>query len=321
MNHQQTNEFKKDIGKIKETHQFFPIIEAGFEESVKNDLEIEPLLWDWFCCRFDYPDAEYFYNERGIGFGYELRGERVFYSQDFHAQTNNGTVDVGTEVFLTDDGNLMKFHTFKESRFCKNCQKNHTIVQRMIAKDQALSNDELDTISNSSSDNQYEEHVSQLPTTGENNKLDNLLSDDQINIIKKAANLWLPPVFEDGTDVTGLYDEKAYCKGADGEPRWSNLEFEIADAGVAFPVDGMRVLYSPIQRYETVNGYAGIDTEVFLTDKVELLKFLTFRDTTIYTNQEVHTRLHRVITEDQSLTCEEIESILKSISSYLKYTS
>lgn len=317
MINQQSKVLSELINKFKESHRYLPIAEDGFEEFGKN-AETHPIELDSFGSRYALQDTYYFDNGQGTGLGYELRGARVLYSREFYDQTDKGTVDVSTEVFLTNNGDLMKFHTFRESCFCKECQQDHTIVHRMIAKDQALSNDELDAISNSISACEPGELVYQFPTARENNELDNRLSDDQISIIKKAAKLWFPPILEDGTDLNGLYDEKAYSQRVDGEPRWLDLELELADAGVAFSVSGMRVLYSPKLRYETVKGYAELSTEVFLTDRGKFLKFLTFRDTTVYTNKEMYTKLHRVIVKEHSLTDDEIESVFNIISVNLK---
>ncbi len=52
------------------------------------------------------------------------------------------------EVFLTEEGNLMKFYTIRESRFCQECKQTHTRLHRMVAKDQELDDDELDAVLN-----------------------------------------------------------------------------------------------------------------------------------------------------------------------------
>lgn len=60
----------------------------------------------------------------------------------------NGDVDFSMEVFLTGEGELLKFYTIRESRYCQDCQESHTRLRRMVAKDQSLMEDELDAILN-----------------------------------------------------------------------------------------------------------------------------------------------------------------------------
>lgn len=77
-----------------------------------------------------------------------LFGRTVLYSEEFYDLTMDGDVDFSNEVFLTDKGNLIKFFTIRESRFCSSCQQTHSRLHRIVARDQSLDCKQLDAIKN-----------------------------------------------------------------------------------------------------------------------------------------------------------------------------
>jgi hypothetical protein len=137
-------------------------------------------------------------------------------------------------------------------------------------------------------------------------------------VVTKVLNHQLPPIIEDGTDLEELYQEGSYQVKADGEARWLDFEYELADVGTIFPLDGMRVLYHPIKKFETILGTAELSKEVFLTGNKEFVTFLTFRDTTFYINEDKYTKLHRVKTKNQSISDDESRTIKNNIISIMK---
>lgn len=309
-------ELNEVIKNTMEFQQLAPIVEQGFEGPM-NFVGREPIFW--FGWPFRHQEAFTF--ESGKGANVELLGVRLFCSQEICYETENGTVEVSTELYLKDNGGLTKFYTFREFIFCEKCRQNHILVRRMVARNQTLSENELNGILRSNLVSKFRLSQYQDYALNKKDAMINCLTPDQRSIIKTASKLVLPPVLKDGYDVEELYDEKAYSLAEYGEPRWldADVSVKLADAGDIFRLSGMRVLYSPKIQYETVNGYAEFSEEVFLDKKGNMVKFYTFRDATAYLNQEKHIRLHRVVAKDQSLSDDEMKSILNSVSTQIKH--
>ena len=127
MKNQLSVELRKTINEAKSSLLFPPIYE--------DDYGVEDVHYD---------EGTFFQTQDEI----PLYGRMVFYSGEFYDLTMNGDVDFSMEVFVTDEGNLLKFYTIKESRFCLECQQTHTRLHRMVAMDQVLNDDQLDAILN-----------------------------------------------------------------------------------------------------------------------------------------------------------------------------
>ncbi|MBL5768653.1 hypothetical protein B5V88_10465 [Heyndrickxia sporothermodurans] len=140
---------------MKETNSLKQILVEKETDKMKNQLKkvivvamkslwFPPIFEDGYGKNEQYDEGDYFQKADGA----LLRGRLVFYSGEFCDQTVNGNVDFSMEVFLTGEGELLKFYTIRESRYCQDCQETHTRLHRMVAKDQSLMEDELDAILN-----------------------------------------------------------------------------------------------------------------------------------------------------------------------------
>lgn len=315
MKNQLAMQVSESIKKDKGVLEFSPIVEDGFENI--KDVEIhQDKFYEWFGNRYQICDAYYIYSGHGFGSEYEIKGVRVLYSQEFTDQMGEGKMDLSTEVYLMDDEKFMRFHTFRKIYFCSNCQQHHVIVHRMIAKDQMLSDEEQNALSNNIPAFKLKNSKLELTKEIYNEKMETPLTLNQNKVLNGVKELWLPPIFEDGTDLKGLYDHQVCNLEEDGEPQWTKLE--LTDAGVTFPLSGLRVCYTPGIKHQTINGHTEISTEVFLTNEGKLLKFLTFRDTTVYQNNDTRTHFHRTVAKDQTLNSVELDEIMNNISIYLE---
>jgi hypothetical protein len=81
------------------------IILDGFESTLTNvENHSHGNVVNWFGGRYSTQEAYYF--------GYN--GVRVFKELDYVDQIDEGSIEISTEVFLTQDGQLKKFHTFRK---------------------------------------------------------------------------------------------------------------------------------------------------------------------------------------------------------------
>ncbi|RTR26282.1 hypothetical protein EKG37_21670 [Robertmurraya yapensis] len=114
-------------------------------KEAKKSLLFPPIYEDAYGEGDECYDEGTFFQRQGKGL---LCGKMVFYSGEFYDLTIDGDVDLCMEVFLTDEGELVKFYTIRESRYCQVCQETHSRLHRMVAKDQYLDDDEIDAIIN-----------------------------------------------------------------------------------------------------------------------------------------------------------------------------
>lgn len=133
----------KQIPTEKETDKMENQLNKVIEDAMKS-LWFPPIFEDGYGKNGQYVEGDYFQKADGT----ILRGRLVFYSGEFYDQTVDGDVAFCMEVFLSGEGELLKFYTISESRYCQDCQETHTRLHRMVAKDQALKEDELDAILN-----------------------------------------------------------------------------------------------------------------------------------------------------------------------------
>lgn len=122
-------------------------MENKLQEAIKaamDTLWFPPVFEDVFENTDIYDEGDYFYQSDGT----PLKGRMVLYSGEIYEEKVSNDVEFFSEVFLTEEGKLIKFYTVKESLFCQECNEIYTSFHRMIAKDQSLDDREIDTIQN-----------------------------------------------------------------------------------------------------------------------------------------------------------------------------
>lgn len=78
--------------------------------------------------------------------GTYLRGLLVFSTTHLIEKGAERELTFSKEIYLTENGTLRKFFSYTEWPYCENCKKAHPYIHREVAKDQTLTENELEKI-------------------------------------------------------------------------------------------------------------------------------------------------------------------------------
>lgn len=78
--------------------------------------------------------------------GTYLRGYQVFSTTHLIEKRAERELTFSKEVYLTENGTLQKYYSYAEWPYCDNCKKAHPYIHREVAKDQILTENELEKI-------------------------------------------------------------------------------------------------------------------------------------------------------------------------------
>ncbi|OZU89417.1 hypothetical protein CIL03_06810 [Virgibacillus indicus] len=80
------------------------------------------------------------------GDGTYLRGYSVLTTVNHIEKKTEKKLTFSKDVYLTDNGTLQKFYSVTEWSYCDKCKRTHPYIHRELAKDQTLSENELEKI-------------------------------------------------------------------------------------------------------------------------------------------------------------------------------
>lgn len=78
--------------------------------------------------------------------GTYLRGYLVFSTTHLIEKGVERELTFSKEIYLTENGILQKYYSYAEWPYCEKCKKAHSYVHREVAKDQTLTENELEKI-------------------------------------------------------------------------------------------------------------------------------------------------------------------------------
>ncbi|WP_062109763.1 hypothetical protein [Bacillus niameyensis] len=87
-------------------------------------------------------ECEYFKKADGT----YLRGYPVHSTTHLIEKGAERELTFSKEIYLTENGTLQKFYSYSEWPYCESCKKTHSYIHREIAKDQTLTENELEKV-------------------------------------------------------------------------------------------------------------------------------------------------------------------------------
>lgn len=87
-------------------------------------------------------ECDYFKKEDGT----YLRGYLVFSITTLIEKGAKIELTFSKEIYLTENGTLEKYYSYAEWPYCKNCKGTHPYIHREVAKDQILTENELEKV-------------------------------------------------------------------------------------------------------------------------------------------------------------------------------
>ncbi|MGO5010524.1 hypothetical protein ACTQ5K_01365 [Niallia sp. Sow4_A1] len=93
--------------------------------------------------RFEHVnECDYFKKAAGT----YLRGYLVFSTTYLIEKGAESELTFSKAIYLTENGTLQKYYSYAEWPYCENCKKSHPYIHREEAKDQTLTENELEKI-------------------------------------------------------------------------------------------------------------------------------------------------------------------------------
>lgn len=114
-------------------------------EVAKQGLIFKPIYETAFGEEVDYYDEEQYFRSDD---GEILNGTLVYFSGEFFEETEEGPIEISTQIFLVEDGSLKVTHTFTESNYCEDCELMHVHSHRKICENQSLDRFDIGVIIN-----------------------------------------------------------------------------------------------------------------------------------------------------------------------------
>lgn len=114
-------------------------------EVAKQGMLFDPIYETAFGEDADYYDEEQYFKNND---GEILNGTLVYFSGEAYEETEDGEIEISTEIFLIEDGSLMVFHTFTESLYCEDCEEVHVHSHRIACENQSLDRFDIGVIIN-----------------------------------------------------------------------------------------------------------------------------------------------------------------------------
>lgn len=124
-------------------------MENHYGKQLEETIELAMRTWQLGAIVKDGPEGvvhtnecEYFLKDNGN----YLRGYLVYSSTHHIEKMNDGEVTFSKEIYLTENGTLQKYYCYAEWPYCKNCKRTHSYIHREVAKDQTLTENELEKV-------------------------------------------------------------------------------------------------------------------------------------------------------------------------------